>query len=151
MAIADLSMEKATAHYDQESKIARITYRGVLTAEESTAVYDWLGTLIEAVGIDGVYGEIFDFRDVTEFEPDNLMQARRNSRRHNLRNDGRRLPVAMIVSSFVQEEILRGPMQNVEQNTRKTIVWKEAEALAFLKQWNESQEEEDAEDSSDDT
>ncbi|MEL6525589.1 MAG: hypothetical protein AAFQ07_07760 [Chloroflexota bacterium] len=39
MAIADLSIEKADARYDEETKIAYITYRGSLTADESTAVY----------------------------------------------------------------------------------------------------------------
>lgn len=135
-----LQMDKATARYDEESKIAFIKYKGVLTAEESTAVYDWLHDLIEVIGLDEIYGEVFDFREVTEFAPDNLMQARRNSRRYNMRNNVRRLPVAMIISSFYQEEILRGPMQNVEENKRKAIVWEEDEAVAFLKEWHVDQE-----------
>lgn len=142
MTIANLSREKADARYDGESQIAYITYRGVLTAEESTAIYEWLADLMDAVGVAGVYGQVFDFREVTEFEPDNLMQARKKSRRHNLRNNGRKLPVAMVVSSFIQEEILRGPMQNVEENTRKTIVWKMEEAVQFLHDWHAKNQKE---------
>ncbi|MEO1291104.1 MAG: hypothetical protein AAFV93_25500, partial [Chloroflexota bacterium] len=132
MAIEDLQMEQAHATYDTDSKIAFIKYSGVLSAKESTAVYDWLSDLVEAVGLDEIYGEVFDFRDVTEFAPDNLMQARRNSRRHNMRNNVRGLPVSMVISSFFQEEILRGPMQNVEENKRKAIVWSMKDAVAFL-------------------
>ena len=142
MSIAPLEMENASARYDDESQIAFIKYSGVLTAEESTAVYDWLADLVEAVGLETIYGEVFDFREVKEFAPDNLMQARRNSRRYNMRNRVRHLPVAMIISNFYQEEILRGPMQNVEENKRKTLVREMDDALAFLKQWHEDQEKE---------
>lgn len=141
MAIHNLTMDKAEAHFDPESKIAFITYRGELTAEESTAVYDWLADLIESVGLDNIYGEIFDFREVTEFAADNLMQARRNSRRYNMRNNVRGLPVAMVISNFYQEEILRGPMQNVEENKRKTVVWKMEEAVAFLQKYHSTEQE----------
>ncbi len=140
MSIVPLKMEQASAYYDEESKIAFVKYSGVLSAEESTAVYDWLADLVEAIGLDSIYGEVFDFREVKEFAPDNLMQARRNSRRYNMRNNVRRLPVAMIISNFYQEEILRGPMQNVEENKRKTLVHEMDDALAFLKGWHEEQE-----------
>lgn len=136
MSIKDLQMEKVHATYDAESKIAFIKYNGVLSAEESTAVYDWLADLVETIGLENIFGEVFDFRDVVEFAPDNLMQARRNSRRHNMRNKVRSLPVSMIISSFFQEEILRGPMQNVEENKRKAIVWNMEEAIEFLHTFN---------------
>ncbi len=142
MTIQDLEFQKAHARYDEDSKIAFIKYSGILSAEESTAVYDWLADLVEAIGLDTIYGEVFDFREVTEFAADNLMQARRNSRRHNMRNNVRGLPVAMIISSFYQEEILRGPMQNVEENKRKTIVWEMDDALAFLHEWHAEQQSE---------
>ncbi|MGJ3237428.1 MAG: hypothetical protein ACFE0Q_01855 [Anaerolineae bacterium] len=149
MAIPPLKTEKVSAHYDTQTRIAHIKYQGMLSAEETISAYNWLADLIEAVGVDSLYGEIFDFRDVTEFAPDNLMKARSSSRRHNMRNNVRDLPVVMIVSSFYQEEILRGPMQNVEENKRKSIVWKMEEAQAFIDQWhsNLSTEDEQASDS----
>lgn len=145
MSISDLNMEKAQARFDDETGIAHIKYSGSLTAEESTAVYDWLADLVETLGLEAIYGEVFDFRDVTEFEADNLMQARRNSRRHNMRNNVRHVPVAMVISSFYQEEILRGPMQNVEENKRKAIVWEMDEAVQFLHDWHAQQEEKSSE------
>jgi hypothetical protein len=141
MGISALKHDNATAHYDDDSGIAYITYTGLLTADASTAVYEWLSDLIAEVGIDNMYGEVFDFRAVKEFMPDNLLQARRKSRGYNLRNDVKKLPVAMIVENYYQEEILRGPMQNVEENKRKRIVRKMDDALAFLHEWHADKEQ----------
>lgn len=136
MTIKTLEHEKARAMYDEELKIAFIQYNGDLDAAASAAVYDWLGEVTQTVGLENLHGEIFDFREVTDFMPDNLMEARKKSRRMNLRNDVQNLPVAMIVKDFYQEEILRGPMQNVKENPRKTIVSTMDDALAFIASWH---------------
>jgi hypothetical protein len=141
--VTPLKHDNASARYDNDAGIVYVTYSGYLTGEASTAVYDWLGDVIQTVGIDKMRGEVFDFREVTEFLPDNLMDARRNSRRYNFRNDVRKLPVAMIVKDFYQEEILRGPMQNVRENARKTIVRNMDEALTFINDWHTQQAESD--------
>ncbi len=146
MALLPLQHPKATARYDEETGIIYVNYSGLLDGETSTAVYNWLGDLTDAVGIEKMRGEVFDFRQVTEFMPDNLLEARRNSRRYNIRNDIKRLPVAMIVKDFYQEEILRGPMQNVRENQRKTVVWSMDEALQFIETWHEQQSAESEED-----
>ena len=135
MTIPPLERENATAHYDEETGIAYINYMGFLDADASVAVYEWLADLDEVV--EDLYGEVFDFRQVTEFMPDNLMEARKKSRRRNMRQDVHTLPVAMIVKDFYQEEILRGPMQNVPENQRKRIVRGMDEALYFLQKWRE--------------
>lgn len=136
MAVPDLNHPNAKAYFNQENQIVYITYTGVLSADASTAVYDWLHDVAQTVGIENMYGEIFDFRDVTEFMPDNLMSARSNSRRMNMRQNVKKLPVAMIVKDFYQEEILRGPMQNVKENKRKTVVRTMDDAEDFLNQWH---------------
>lgn len=136
MAIEPLKQDTVDAHLDADSGIVYITYRGVLSADVTTAVYNWLADVVQAVGIENLYGEIFDFCKVTEFLPDNLVAARRRSRRYNMRHNVRRLPVAMIVSNYYQEELLRGPLQNVEENQRKTIVRSLDEARAFLDRWH---------------
>lgn len=140
MSIKPLEHPNATAHFDEATRIAFITYNGTLTGDTSTVVYNWLADLTETIGIEGVHGEVFDFRQVEEFMPDNLMAARKNSRRMNLRNNVRRLPVAMIVKDFVQEEILRGPMQNPKENQRKRIVRTMDDALAFIAAYREQQQ-----------
>lgn len=143
MPFTPLETDTVTATYDDDTRIATISYQGLLGADTTIAVYDWLGDLIDEVGFENLYGEIFDFRNVREFLPDNLMEARRKSRRYNMRNNVRRLPVAMIVSSHYQEEILRGPLQNVEENKRKTIVWTMEDAIAFLHAWHAANRDDD--------
>lgn len=140
MPFQNLETETVSAYYDENTKIAYITYKGLLDGTSSTGVYEWLADLTQEIGFDTLYGEIFDFRVVQEFLPDNLMEARRKSRRYNLKNPVKQLPVAMIVSSHYQEEILRGPMQNVEENKRKAIVWTMDEAHEFLDLWHTQQE-----------
>lgn len=135
-----LKIPNALAQYNAEIGIAYIKYRGNLDGATTTAVYDWLGDLIETVGFDDLFGEVFDFTDVEEFMPDNLMQARKHSRRYNFKNNVRKLPVAMVVSNHFQEEILRGPMKNVEENPRKTIVWSLEEAVKFIEEWHARQQ-----------
>jgi hypothetical protein len=137
MEIKPLEQEKVRAHFDLETKVAYIHYAGILGADASTAAYQWLAELIAAVGIENIYGEIFDFTDVRQFQPDNLIDARKHSRKLNLRVNIHETPVAMVVRDTVQKEILRGPMRNVPENRRKRIVQTEAEAFAFFKEWHD--------------
>jgi len=137
MVLEPLELEQVSTKYDPESRIAYITYRGALGPDASGAAYKWIDRLINEVGIAHVYGEIFDFRQVLEFLPENLMDARKKSRRMNMKNNITNLPVAMIVNGLVQVEILRGPLQNVPENARKRIVYSMDEALAFLDEWHE--------------
>ena len=140
MTIEPLETNFASAHYDDATRIIHIAYRGYLTSEASSEVYAWLKTVVDEAGVENIYGEIFDFRGVLEFMPDNLMDARKKARGLNLRLE-QLFPVAMVVKDFYQEEILRGPMQNVPENTRKRIVRTPEEALAFLDEWHAQQKE----------
>ena len=136
--MTSLQFDKAKALYDAEARIVYVTYRGLLTSDDSTKVYQWLHELMVKLGSENLYGEIWDFREVQEFLPDNLMDARKKSRGLNLRINVD-FPVAMIVKDFYQEEILRGPMQNVPENTRKAIVRSMDEAHQFLADWHAAQ------------
>jgi len=141
MTYPPLSQENAEARYDADNRIVFVRYHGALTADASSAVYEWLETLIRTYGSETIYGEIWDFREVTQFMPDNIMDARKNSRRINLRMDTKSIPVAMVVKDFFQEEILRGPMKNVPENQRKSIVRNMNDAHAFLDAWHARQRE----------
>lgn len=141
MTLEPLETTNASARFDETSGIVYVTYRGYLNSEASSLVYGWLKKLVDEIGEERIYGEIFDFRNVLEFMPDNLMDARKKARGLNLRME-RLFPVAMVVKDFYQEEILRGPMQNVPENTRKRIVRTIEEGLAFLEEWHTSQTEE---------
>jgi hypothetical protein len=135
---APLTAAQVHAAFDEATGIATIRYRGVLGAEASDQAYAWLDGLIAAVGVDRMVGEIFDFRDVSEFLPDNISSARVRSKRFNMRHNRGNVPIAMIVRDGMQEEILRGPMRNPVDNQRKKIVYTQDDALAFLHQWHAS-------------
>lgn len=136
MPIAPLETDTASARFDNDHNVVWVTYRGLLDAEATTKVYTWLAEFFEAHGPNSIAGEIFDFREVNTFGPDNLFEARKKSRGFNLKQDVSEIPVAMICGNFYQEEILRGPMQNVPENPRKTIVHNETEALQFISNWH---------------
>lgn len=136
MVIRPLEIQNVYATYDETTRIVHVTYRGSLDSEVSSAVYEWLNRLIEMVGAQAIFGQIWDFRNVDQFMPENLQDARKNSRIMNLKQDTGRFPVAMIVKDYYQEEILRGPMKNVPENTRKAIVHSTKDGLAFLQQWH---------------
>lgn len=136
MSIQSLNERQVTAHYDEEQRIAYVAYSGILEAGASSAAYQWLADLIEAIGVESLYGEIFDFTAVRQFQPDNLIDAKKNSRKLNLKVNIHDTPVAMVVRDAVQEEILRGPMRNVPENKRKRIVYSEEDALAFFQEWH---------------
>lgn len=136
MSIQALDTPQASAKYDADHNVVWVTYRGVLDAEASTRVYQWLAEFFNVHDNQDIDGEVFDFREVQSFGPDNLFEARKKSRGFNLRQDITHLPVAMICSNFYQEEILRGPMQNVPENQRKRIVRTDEEAFDFIAEWH---------------
>lgn len=136
MLIQPLETDNATVKYDEERNVIWVKYRGLLDATATAKVYSWLAEFFNAQDTNVVYGEVFDFRDVETFGPDNLFEARKKSRGFNLTQNVSDLPVAMICANFYQEEILRGPMQNVPENHRKMIVHDEDEALQFIIDWH---------------
>lgn len=136
MSVQPLDTPNASARYDEEHNVVWVTYHGLLNAEATANVYQWLAGFFEVYDNQDIDGEVFDFRKVETFGPDNLFEARKKSRGFNLKQDVSTLPVAMICENFYQEEILRGPMQNVPENNRKSIVNTEAEALEFIANWH---------------
>lgn len=138
MDIGRIEQDNVTAFFEAQRRLIRVNYRGSLDADVAIVVYDWIDKVISVIGIENIYGEIFDFRAVVEFQPDNLLAARRKSRRMNLRMPVHTFPVAMIVKNFYHEEILRGPMQNVPENKRRIIVYNEEDALKFIDEWHKN-------------
>jgi hypothetical protein len=136
-----LELEQATASFDEARHLIRVAYRGSLGADVTVQVYNWIDELVKAVGLETVQGEIFDFQNVSEFKEENLQMARKTSKRMNIRLDMSQLPVALIVKTFYQEEILRGAMQVTPEHQRKRIVRTEEEALAFIDEWNRTHQE----------
>lgn len=132
MAHYQLETQQASAVYDPETRIATVAYRGNLSANVTKEVYAWLEDLYREMGAEGFYGQIFDFREVTDFDRTNLVTARKLSTRINSIVDVTQIPVALIVGDFYHEEILRSGMRISPEHQRKHIVWTEDEALRFI-------------------
>jgi hypothetical protein len=133
-----LEVDQASAYFDEEQRIVYVTYRGALSSDVTIQVYDWLDELFGEVDVNTINGEIFDFRQVTEFDESNLKAARRTSSRMNIKVDTSSLPVALIVNDFFHKEILQSAMRIPPDHPRKRIVWTEEEAIAFLHEWKEN-------------
>jgi len=132
----NLEIEQASAVYDPETQIATIIYRGALTADVNLRVYEWLENLYNDIGTEKFIGQIFDFRQVTDFDRSNLITARRNSNRINMALDTSHIPVALLINDPYHEEMLRAGMRISPENIRKHIVWTEDDAHAFIQQYN---------------
>jgi hypothetical protein len=135
MSVERLEVEQATAYFDEGFRLIRVAYRGKLGSEVTVQVYDWIDYVVSTMGLENILGEIFDFSEVEEFLPENLQTARKTSKRMNVRLDTSQLPVALIVKTSYQEEMLRGPMQVSPEHMRKRIVKSEEEALVFIDEW----------------
>jgi hypothetical protein len=134
MIIEQFDTEHFSAHYDTDQRILFVTYRGVLTPQVTIQFYQWLGKMIQNRPelVAEALGSIFDFRQVTEFDHRNLTSAQRQSQQVNTQVDLSHHPVAMIVGSMLQEQILRLELKISPQQTRKRIVRSEEAALTFI-------------------
>ncbi len=139
--IDPLQIEQASAHFDEDARIVYVTYRGSLGEAVNVQVYDWLDRLLKSVDLKTVYGEIFDFQKVSEFQTDNLEAARKSSKRVNLKRNVSQLPVALVVGNAYQHQILEIAMRVTPDHQRKRIVRSQAEALTFLEEWNKANRE----------
>jgi hypothetical protein len=123
-----------SAWYDDEQQILHVVYQGVLTADTTAQFYRWLGEVIQRCPQDVVRakGSIYDFRGVTGFDSRNLTSAQRQSQQLNNKADMSGHPVALLVDSYLQEQILRVELKISPQQDRKRIVHSEEEAYAFI-------------------
>lgn len=136
----ELKTEQAHAYFDEEARIVYVEYQGQLSGDVTVAVYEWLDALFHEIDLQTIHGEIFDFRQVTEFDQSNLKAARKTSSRMNMKVDTSGIPVALLVSDFYHQEILQSAMRISPEHVRKKIVWSEEEALAFINEWKNSRE-----------
>ncbi len=134
----EFTYNESTARFDPETLIFFIYYAGILDGDTNVAVYDWIDEIYDEFGIENIQGQVFDFRNVEEFAPDNLKTARRNSNKMNMAHDTSHIPVGLIVSDHNQGESLRASMRISPKNLRKQIVLNEAEAMAHIKEWHKN-------------
>ncbi len=134
MLLEHTDSENFSAWYDDEQQILHVVYKGVLTADTTAHFYRWLGEIIQRrpAEVVNAKGSIYDFRQVTGFDSRNLTSAQRQSQQFNTKADMSNHPVALLVDTYLQEQILRVELKISPQQDRKRLVHTEAEAYAFI-------------------
>ncbi|MCU0480514.1 MAG: hypothetical protein MUE54_04795 [Anaerolineae bacterium] len=129
--------------FDETSRILRVTYRGVMTAQVTRDVYAWIGRLIVAAdgNVNLALGSIYDFTDVTQFDSLTLSTTQRSSQAVNRDAELRYHPVALVVKTPFQREYVRLTMKVSPQEDRKKIVDNLDDAQAFIVQFCEKYRE----------
>jgi hypothetical protein len=133
-----IETEQFSAYYDENEQILFVTYSGIMTPDVTAQFYTWLlQSLAERPGlVETARGSVYDFRKVARFENKNLTAAQRESQNLSQRFDVSHIPVALIVGSLYQEQLLRVTMQIQQGQERKRIVRSVDEALAFFNEYH---------------
>jgi hypothetical protein len=141
--LESIDTEQFSGWYDDETQILHIVYKGVLSPDVTSQMYRWLGEVIQRRPADVVRarGSIYDFRQVTGFDSRNLTSAQRQSQQFNNKVDVTNHPVALLVDTLFQEQILRVELKISPQQDRKRMVHSEAEALDFIANFHPTEEE----------
>ncbi|GAB4321493.1 MAG: hypothetical protein Kow00117_10670 [Phototrophicales bacterium] len=126
----------AKAEIDEENNIIIGTYGEILTADMTAQVYITGLRFVQKIGAENLRGIIFDFRQVKRFSRDNLPAAQSESYRANRNDTLEHIPVAMIVETPVQEQMVRISMQSTPGKHRKRIVRSREEGYAFITEWH---------------
>ncbi|MDX2076299.1 MAG: hypothetical protein SFZ02_07695 [bacterium] len=139
----ELHTNNVNGFFDTKSRILRVTYRGLVTAQVTRDVYAWIGRLIVGAGgnINIALGSIYDFRDVAQFDSLTLSTTQRSSQAVNRDTQLRYHPVALIVSTPFQREYVRLTMKVSPQEDRKKIVETIEDAEEFIVQFCEKYRE----------
>lgn len=130
-----LDTPQVTGHFDVEEGILYVNYHGVLTPDVTHIVYAWIGELIQQVNGDlsGVYGSVYDFREVTDFDSRNLTSVQRESSQVLVKADFSNHPVALVVDTMKQEQFVKLFMKLTAQEERKRIVHSVEGGLQFIR------------------
>lgn len=137
--IPKLNTDSVEAYYDLEQKAAFVKYKGILGAKATQQLYQWVGAMVTVFsGQLMLFQVTFDFRAVTGFEESNLGTARTESKKLHQSFALDFLPAALIAANEAQAEALRFSLKVSGQEARSRIVFNEAEAEAFFKDWWET-------------
>jgi hypothetical protein len=128
-----------TAYWDGARGIFYVIYRGILSADVTKEVYQWMTEKVALVKGEEIRGGIYDFRQVTDSNVGNLTTLHRESRNFNVQIDTSQTPIALVVETIHQEQIVRFSMQVTPGHGRKRIVKSMDEAHKFINDYHARQ------------
>lgn len=126
-----------SGHFDPYRRIFFVFYKGTLTADATNKAYAWLFTQGQVVGgIDNIYAFVFDFTEVGKFRRDNTFASRKQSITARANIDLSRVPAALVVKNFYQEQMVLLSMKVNRVEERAKICNSHAEAMTFIDQFH---------------
>lgn len=134
MNLSVINTPQLSAHYDG---IIHVTYRGAIDSHLTNQVYKWRRDLFQSIPINYIRGEVWDFRDVTDFMPGHLQSVQKASKDLSRHIDLSSVPCALIVNSAYQMQTLSIAVQLTPIIERKQIVWSREEAFNYIQQWQQ--------------
>lgn len=129
MNISVINTPQLSAYYDG---IIHVSYRGVIDSHLTMQAYNWRKQFFQTVPINYVRGEIFDFRDVTDFMPGHLRTVQQASSEIHRMVDLSNVPAALIVANAYQMQTIHVAAQLTPTIERKQVVWTREEAFDFI-------------------
>jgi hypothetical protein len=144
--IPPLDEPNVSGYFDTQQNIFYILYKDALSADATNTAYAWLFKYGAVVG-SGIRAFIFDFTAVKRFQRDNTRAAQNQSRRANSTADLTGIPVALIVRTQYQEQLVLLSMKANKVEERTRICHSNTEAHKFImdfhkkrQNWNAAQE-----------
>lgn len=137
MNIPPLNETNVTAHIDIDTGLIHVVYQETITPQVTKQFYEWLYDIASKHDLAGIQGATFDFRNVKTFHQSNLRTAQKESRSANNKLSMSHIPVALVVQTIYQEQMVRISINLTQQTQRMKIVKSMDEAFAFIKEWNQ--------------
>jgi hypothetical protein len=131
-----LKTENLECYIDEVTDILYVVYRGEIDSNVTSQAYSWQAKFATPEVLKSLKGSIFDFREVTKFNPGNLSTIQRKSRELNTTVQEYLIPVALLVNNLYQEQMVRVSAQISPSGDRKRIVKSVEEGLAFCEDYN---------------
>jgi len=129
MNISVINTPQLSAYYDG---IIHVTYRGVVDSQLTQQAYNWRKQFYQTMPLHYVRGEIFDFRDVTDFMPGHLQTVQQASSAIHRIVDLSNIPAALIVANAYQMQTIHVAAQLTPTIERKQVVWTREEAFDYI-------------------
>jgi hypothetical protein len=136
MTIIPIRSPNLSTNFDEAKGIVLINYHGHHTPEIGGQAYQWARSLLEMVGPEAIRGVIFDFSDVDVFEETTFSLAKARHEGVNRVADMSHHPVAVVVATPYQEQMVSAVSMLTHSETRTALVNSCEEAMEFIETWH---------------
>lgn len=131
-----LDRKNVSAHFDLTENILVVSYRGVLDATVAGNLHDWIDQMQTVIGARPLRGLVFDLRKVLRFKRDSIFSSREQSDELQNRLGNQVFPIALLVSTYYQEQMAQVTLLTATDADRRKIVYSMDDAFQMIRQWS---------------